>query len=370
MKIRIYDNFSEELNFYWKSLESASLHYVFQSHEWLSHWWNAIGKFESNMTLVIVVIFDGDLQPRLLFPLVLRKKINVLILEFIGGSQTDYQGPIVHREWIKDLTKIREAWNYTLQKLPQYDVRHFMKIPEKIEGLCNPLLSIWDTKFLLNSYSAALPSNFVTFEKRLSTKLKADTRRQRKRLSGYGEIKFSVIQDNDLWMPAMDAMIAQKRDRYLSTGVLDMLKHTSICTFYRDSRLQLSNKVIPHLSTLTLNNEIIATHWGVIYQNRFYFLMPTYLSGRWSSYSPGRILLEELIKWCINYKINIFDFTIGGEDYKKDWCDSESNLFETIEAVRFKGYFYFFYIHLRRCLRSNKFLWEAVKKINRFTYIR
>lgn len=49
--------------------------------------------------------------------------------------------------------------------------------------------------------------------------------------------------------------------------------------------------------------------------------MPSYEGGDWRRFSPGRLLNEYLIEWSFSNGINVFDFGIGDEDYKKDYCD-------------------------------------------------
>ena len=46
--------------------------------------------------------------------------------------------------------------------------------------------------------------------------------------------------------------------------------------------------------------------------------MPTFAT-EWKSYSPGRLLLEYLIQWSIEQRLKVFDFTVGDEEYKKEW---------------------------------------------------
>ena len=68
--------------------------------------------------------------------------------------------------------------------------------------------------------------------------------------------------------------------------------------------------------------------------------MPAHEGGEWDKFSPGRLLLEYLIKWSIENRLKIFDFTIGEDQYKKVWCDTETMIYETLEATTTKGKIY------------------------------
>ena len=97
-----------------------------------------------------------------------------------------------------------------------------------------------------------------------------------------------------------------------------------------------------------------------MYKDTFYYLMPTYESGEWGKYSPGRLLLLELIKWSINSGLKYFDFTVGGEAYKKNWCNIEVELYETIHPVRIYGWGYLFIVQSKRILRKISILRRLV----------
>jgi CelD/BcsL family acetyltransferase involved in cellulose biosynthesis len=95
-----------------------------------------------------------------------------------------------------------------------------------------------------------------------------------------------------------------------------------------------------HLTALKVGDRILATHLGVYDRGRYYYLFPTFDSGALSKYSPGRLLLEYLVKSAIKKGLNVFDFTVGGEAYKQQWCDSEMRLYRILEANTMRGHFY------------------------------
>ena len=119
-------------------------------------------------------------------------------------------------------------------------------------------------------------------------------------------------------------MINQKRKRYISSGVRDIFSDPDVQKFYRSIEIELGISGRVHLTGLLLGDQVLATHWGAVYKKRFYLLMPTY-SYEWNKFSPGRLLLERLMDWAINYEVKIFDFTIGSEEYKKNYCNAEMN---------------------------------------------
>ena len=90
--------------------------------------------------------------------------------------------------------------------------------------------------------------------------------------------------------------------------------------------------------------------------------MPAH-SEDWAKYSPGRILLTELLIWSIEKKLSTFDFTIGAEIYKKVWCDKEEKLYETFFYKSFKGMLFLTFIKRLESLKN------LIKKSNSISIV-
>ena len=84
----------------------------------------------------------------------------------------------------------------------------------------------------------------------------------------------------------INELILQKNARLSSRGFKDTFKPEDL-NFYRKFENKSSIKMKTHISALTLNNELIAIHWGIIYKNRFNYLL--------LSMKEGNLDFEKLI---------------------------------------------------------------------------
>jgi CelD/BcsL family acetyltransferase involved in cellulose biosynthesis len=73
---------------------------------------------------------------------------------------------------------------------------------------------------------------------------------------------------------------------------------------------------------------------------RFYYVMATFAAGPWARYSPGRLHLEELIRWSIESGLGEFDFTVGVEPFKEHWADRREHLHRYLEPFTARGAVY------------------------------
>ena len=135
-------------------------------------------------------------------------------------------------------------------------------------------------------------------------------------------------------------------------------------------KIKILKTIKTHVSSLILNGELIAIHWGVIYKKRFYYLLLSMKEGNFRRYSPGRLLISFLIRWSITKKLQIFDFTLGDEEYKKNWSNNQKSLFSLIQLNSFNGFFLYLLIKIKLILKSidrknylSKFIF-AIKKTN------
>ncbi|MEJ2721498.1 MAG: GNAT family N-acetyltransferase, partial [bacterium] len=119
---------------------------------------------------------------------------------------------------------------------------------------------------------------------------------------------------------------------------------------------------------LFVDREPVTTHWGMIHQKRFYYYMPSLASARWRRYSPGRLLLCHLFEWCFDNGIEVFDFTIGDEPYKQDWCDEETLLYEYFEARTPVGKLYGVYYRLMKAALDNTVTLNLARRIRALFY--
>lgn len=95
-----------------------------------------------------------------------------------------------------------------------------------------------------------------------------------------------------------------------------------------------------HLSALKLDDTILAAHWGYVVGGRFYYLMPSFEGGDWNRYSADRLLIEHLLEWSFERGLEAFDFTVGDEDYKSEFCDLTIPLYSAIMLVSVSGRIY------------------------------
>lgn len=136
-----------------------------------------------------------------------------------------------------------------------------------------------------------------------------DPKRARRRIEReLGPLQFVL---DDRRPEAFDATVRWKSSQYLATGLPDMFAARANVTLFRE----LHARGVLQVSALWAGTTLMATHFGAHTDRRLAWWVPAYEPAL-GKYSPGKLLLEELMKASHAAGDLEFDFLIGEEAYK------------------------------------------------------
>jgi CelD/BcsL family acetyltransferase involved in cellulose biosynthesis len=256
-------------------------------------------------------------------------------LVWLGGVVTDYHAPLLAQPYDPGAVDIRALLRVLPSALPPFDVFWLEKQPETIGAAQNPFIVEGCEPQRKDAHAALLGNDVAAYiEHHTSPRGRSRLRRSEKKLRAMGRLSFVIAAEGPQREHVTQTMIRQKSRRYIETGGPDLFADGKYREFYAAlSRAAPMDSLAVHVSALFLDDRIIATHWGLCDGARFYYIMPTFERGDVERYSPGTLLLLELITWCHRRGIRIFDFTIGDDAYKEAWCDRVLRLYRYVHPV-------------------------------------
>ena len=351
-QLSIFTSF-QECESLWRTAIERCPCFAFQTFEWQSTWYATIGKAEG-VRANIVHVADKTGRTVLILPLGIYPRKGLRFLCFLGGIVTDYNVPLIDPEFAGKISKTEfsRLWATVLDLLPRIDVVWLRRMPDTIEGARNPMIALLDAVHTENAHAAILPGTLAAFKAARSTKFFSDNRRRRRRLSEKGSIDVCVPVVREEAIETLKTMAHQKSRRWRETRFRDLFALPGYLQFYEVLTTTPFQKGRVHISCLRLGNQTLATHWGLVFNRRFYWLMPGYQGGDWGRYSVGRLLLENVVEWCISEQVSVFDLTVGDEGFKFDWADHSLPLFEYFAPRSVKGAVFTSARQLRARLRA------------------
>jgi CelD/BcsL family acetyltransferase involved in cellulose biosynthesis len=178
---------------------------------------------------------------------------------------------------------------------------------------------------------AAPPAISSSFRKRLKGK-----ERKLQALPGY---RYHVAASDVDISRLLDWFFQVKPLRMAEQGLPNVFADRGIADFVRAAcmtRLAGGNRVID-IHALECDEEIIALFAGVADDHRFSMMFNTYTMSEHSRFSPGLILMRNIIDHYSARDYRALDLGIGSDDYKRMFCKDDEPIFDSFIPLNGRG---------------------------------
>ena len=320
----------------WRAFEDSADCTVFQTFDWLSAWFRNIGVHEGVKPAVVIGRHGGAIL--FLLPFALETNGFVRKITWLGSGLNNYNGPMVASDFSLRVSppQFVEVWREVQQLLRQqlhHDLIDLEKMPKVLGEQANPFCALGVSPHVNDAYLTALGGDWETYyaAKRSSATRKTD-RKKRKRLADHGEIRFVTAGDRDGVVRTVDALIDEKRRSYAKLGVANMFERPGYRDFFLDLATGSQSSRLTHVSRLDVGDQTAAANFGLMFRGRYYYILAGYDDGELARFGPGAIQLMDVMRYATEHGCKLFDFTIGDEPYKREWCDVEIGLCDYVRA--------------------------------------
>ena len=353
----------------WRRFEQTADGTPFQTFDWLSAWQRHIGVL-TGVTPAIVIAKRGDAIVFLL-PLAIERGTLARRLTFLGAELCDYNAPLLAPDFSSVVgANFPALWSEIgalLQATPalRHDTITLTKMPAVIGAQKNPMLGLAVHLNPSGAYETALGTDWEAFYtgKRSSATRRRD-RTKLKKLGEMGEVKFVNPDSSTETGATLETLIAQKSKQFGRMGVPDIFARPGYVPFFRE--LAAARQLV-HISRLDVGETWAAVNFGLTYNGCYYHVLAAYDDGDVSRFGPGAAHLRELLKRATELGFKRFDFTIGDEPYKRDWCEAEQQLFDHSAAATLRGVpttaFALAWRSIKRTIKHTAFLWNAAVRV-------
>jgi CelD/BcsL family acetyltransferase involved in cellulose biosynthesis len=355
----------------WRAFEARADCTVFQTFDWLATWHRHIGTCSGVRPTIVIGRHDGDIL--FILPLGLEKGGFTRRVTWLGSYLCNYNGPLLAPDFARRVSPERfvRLWQEVMALLRRelrHDLVDLEKMPEVIGGQANPLLHLRVTPHVNDAYLTHLAGTWDEFyaAKRSSATRKTD-RKKRKRLAEHGEIRFVTAESGAEIERCLDALIEEKRKAYAQLGVANMFEWPGYRDFFLAMASNPQSGRLTHVSRFDVGSTTAAANFGLIFRERYYYVLAGYDDGELARLGPGSAQLHDLMGYAIQRGLKEFDFTIGDEPYKREWCDSETRLFDQVSPATLRGWMVALPMtavrQVKRRIKRNPSAWAFVRKV-------
>ena len=311
------DSLAEEWN---HLLESSASHVPFLRHEYLSTWWRTLGGGEwTSGDLYIVTAHQDDGALCGIAPLFFTQNLaGEPALMLIGSIEiSDYLDLIVKPEELSSFVDLLLD-HLSKQDAPEWQVLDLYNLLEDsptLEALKSAAEArgwTFSQERLQTCPYIVLPGDWEEYLAGIDKKQRHEIRRKLRRAEDADQsVRWYIVDDEEKLDDEVDAFLRlmgqdSEKQSFL-TDVMRTQMRAAVRAAFRANWLQLA--------FLEIDGEKAAGYLNFDYGNHIW----VYNSGLdydFGYYSPGWVLLANLLQWAIEHGRTSFDFMRGDEDYK------------------------------------------------------
>ena len=368
--ILVYSSF-EDIMPQWKEFEVNAPSTIYQTYAWQKAWQDTIGKEEGAEPLLVTASIDEQIV--FLLPLVVVKKSGLNTACFMGGDHANYKFSLCDPNYFAAISAALPELleEIATLKSPAIDVFDLTRVPLQWDGFETPLTAVFaHSPSPENGGSVSMDNDFDAVLAYGNAKRKRKIlRAQERALDALGGYEFYNAQNANEGVEFYQLFMEQKQDWFAQRGITNPFDDDATKAFFDTLNQETENSAdqLLNYSALKANGEVlgIIAHGTFKGQNFGYFTSMS-MDEKYKTISPGAFVFHKKIEECCTQGLRRFDFGVGGERYKKSWCDEHHDLVDITLPMTTKGRLYYAAIRLKRHakqqIKNNDAVWAFFKK--------
>jgi CelD/BcsL family acetyltransferase involved in cellulose biosynthesis len=350
----------------WRAFQAEAVGTPFQSYEWLS---NILAEPREAQDAVFVIGRSNG-RLRIIFPLVYVDGR----LTWLGETWNNYNMPLVARDLFDSLTPadVDELWRNVRTKIGDPVVSLLRRQPTLIGDRPNPFADWSRVHEPTGSYAVRLGSEWESFYKKLHTKAtRRNLKKKQRRLEQDGPLVAKRIEDPALIHEHMIQMLTWKSEQLDADGRRNAFSTAANREIF--ARFAANHLSRSRVYALQQNNKPIAISFLIEADRHLVLYQMAYLQGPTARFSPGKLLLDHVLKMGIDDKHTVLDLSVGDDLYKREVCDVTMPLTNSVKAHKLAGLPVVarerLATSIKAFIKSNDRVLRTVLKINAFRRI-
>lgn len=304
----------------WQALWREAGASIFQSHAWLSAWWNNIPD-QARRGLVIATAWRGEALLAVL-PLAIHPHQGLRLLEWAGRDACDYCDALIepgtppavlHRLWAQAAKESRFDVSLINRLLPgaaawslrgAEDLRPRLQDNRRLEHSMRVTGDWADGEAWFNHFPKKIRQNY---------------KRGVKFLEEGGTLRFRLIPPEEAFEPVLAALAGFKRLWLAKTGITAPLFDEGAPLLPALARV-LHEAGMLRIFVLERDGQAIAVSMNFV-EGRSLRAYVTAYDPAFERGSPGMVLMMDYIRWAFDNGLNEVDFLTGDEDFKNRFAN-------------------------------------------------
>ncbi|MFK5978221.1 MAG: GNAT family N-acetyltransferase [Rhizobiaceae bacterium] len=342
-----YRNFDEVAR-YWKMLRTDETCSPFQQFSWINATVSGERQYakynEQKQSPYLFVVGFVDQKPVVILPFAVSNGLLGDRLTWIGGNKSDYNGIQVDQDNCAGVSGA--AFNKILGMIYKSNTNiHAAILTRNLSEAQYILLPEEPHSRKLaaeyGAYALTLHKDWgELFSSIRSSKSRQRLRSKSRKLKNEGRVVFGRVRDAVKRHTVATQILDWKNEQLENSG-----RPSPFGTSADPSQLRLTieNAISKNDSSLQviglfLDGKLIAGMLAFVTNDTFYYYVSSYSTSVARNLSVGTILIIKTLEFASRCGLKRYDFLIGDEPYKFDWCDTEIPLVHYTRAFDRQGW--------------------------------
>jgi CelD/BcsL family acetyltransferase involved in cellulose biosynthesis len=278
-----------------------------------------------------------------LLPLVLHRRFGLVRASFVGAKHANFHMPLLDPAFAAslDADAARALLCAVAASLPGLDAFAFINQPVTWDGQRNPVALVAAQPSPSNAYRLILDADCETaLTRAMSAHARKNHRRKRARLAEFGACRTILATTDEERARILEAFLAQKTQRFAQQGLPDAFAGPGIRRFLAEGARPAGEAGEPALifAAHLIDERIVATYIATRHRGRFSGMATSFENDAdLQRYSPGEMLLVDLIRLHCAAGYADFDLGVGEAQYKASICNIVDEMVDAVVPVSAAG---------------------------------
>lgn len=324
----------------WRWFEQHGELTPYQTIDWVRSY--AADALEADgATLALVVIRSAQARTLAILPLAVRTRLGLKTASFVGGKHASFNMAVFAPGVMQrlDADGARRMLQDTAAAIGGVDAFVLPCQPESWNGVANPFALIDGQPSANPVYKLVMDGDIeATFQSAMSPHARKKHKNKRARFTELGASLLVVPETDAAKETILATFLRQKALRFAQMGIDNPFADNRVAAFLRRGAGLDGGQPALFLAALELNGDTVATYIGAEVRGRFSGMATSFeLDTVAMKYSPGEILLVDLIRHRFSHGVTVFDLGVGEARYKSTFCNQTDDLIASFVAMSLRG---------------------------------
>ncbi|WP_369723339.1 GNAT family N-acetyltransferase [Bradyrhizobium sp. LLZ17] len=320
----------------WRAFEEPGHFFTpYQRFDLLSPWQRLVGEIEGARPF-IVIARDAEQKPLALLPLSLRQSHGVRTACFMGGKHTTFNMGLWNAEFAAQA--VLADLDALMAPLREHvDVLALMQQPKQWHDRQNPF-ALLPRQSSINGCPLLVMQPGGPPASRISNSFRRRLKSKEKKLQALGGYRYHLATTDAEITRLLDWFFRVKPARMAEHKLPNVFADPGVEPFIRSACLSPRGEGrIIDIHALECDDEVIAIFAGVADGQRFSMMFNTYTLSEQARYSPGLILMRNIIDRYGERGYRSLDLGIGSDGYKRMFCKDDEDIFDSFVPLTSRG---------------------------------